>query len=449
MHSISLILTLLFTAHGTSALDRRLTAGVQVTNNVLNLQVEDSLDVALTPSSEYLASLRQNAIRKAKRQTDGIADVIEDLITLGGRVYMAKVTLGNYVYSLVLDTGSADTWVAQVGLACKNANGNAVPASACRFGPLYNSSVSQSYQPYDPRQAFSVNYTSGEYLQGFLATELFGIGDVGEGFAPHQIINQTIGVVEQGHWVGDAISSGLMGLAYSRLASRSSSIGYEAVMFSLFDQAYYPPVFSMALNRTSSLPYSPSRAPGGVLAIGGIPSVAHDASSWVETNIVPVSASVYTYYSIRISGISITAPSGSTAVLQNYAASGQSIIVDSGTTLIYLPDRIADYIASLFVPRAVFNAQAGLYIVNCSATAPRVGVNIAGGTFYISTDDLMNRGAGAVGGPANGAGLGQCVLAIQPSMGGASVLGDSWLKNVLVVFDLGGNKVRIAAREVY
>lgn len=147
---------------------------------------------------------------------------------------MAEVTLGNYVYSLVLDTGSSDTWVGQAGLNCKDPYGNTVPTSACRFGPLYNSSLSQSYRAYNPRQAFSVNYTSGEYLQGHLATELFGVGDVGAGFAPNQIINQTIGIVQQGYWVGDAISSGLMGLAYSRLASRSSSIGYEAVMFSLY-----------------------------------------------------------------------------------------------------------------------------------------------------------------------------------------------------------------------
>lgn len=101
------------------------------------------------------------------------------------------------------------------------------------------------------------------------------------------------------------------------------------------------------------------------------------------------------------------------------------------------------------MPRAVFNTQTGLYIVNCTAVPPRVGVNIAGATFFISPDDLMNRGSGAVGGQGNGAGPGQCVLAVQPSMGGASVLGDSWLKNVLVVFDLGANRVRIAGREVY
>lgn len=237
-------------AQHASALDRRLTAGVSgkrssnsrtvtrlilaVTNNVLDLQVGDALE-GLTPSSEYLASLRRNAISKAKRQTaiDDVADVQESLVTLGGRVYMTRVTLGSRVFSLVLDTGSSDTWVAEAGLTCRDGYGNVVAVANCRFSPLYNSSLSHSYKAYRPRQAFGVNYTSGEFLQGVLATELFGIGDVGVGYAPRQIINQTVGLVQNGYWQGDGTSSGLMGLAYSRLASGSSSIGYEAVMFSL------------------------------------------------------------------------------------------------------------------------------------------------------------------------------------------------------------------------
>lgn len=188
------------------------------------------------------------------------------------------------------------------------------------------------------------------------------------------------------------------------------------------------------------------------MAIGGIPSVSYEPNSWAETSIVPVSASVYTYYSISIDGFSITppsSPSSTTVPPQNFSSASQNIIVDSGTTLIYLPDQIADYVASLFSPPAVLNPYSGLYIVSCTAAAPRVGVTIAGQTYFISTDDLMNRGSGAVGGASAGATAGQCVLAIQQTAGGAAVLGDSWLKNVLVVFDLGGNKVRVARREVY
>lgn len=204
-----------------------------MTDNVINLEVGNSFMGALTPSSEYLASLRRNAIWKAKRQSDDVADVQENLIALGGRVYMANITLGSRVYALVLDTGSSDTWAAQTGFTCKNDVGTTVRTATCGFGPLYNTAVSPSFKAYSPTQTFGVNYTSGEYLKGILATELFGIGDVGAGYAPRQIVNQTIGVVQQGYWDGDGVSSGLMGLAYSRLASGSSSIGYESVIFTL------------------------------------------------------------------------------------------------------------------------------------------------------------------------------------------------------------------------
>ncbi len=56
---------------------------------------------------------------------------------------------------------------------------------------------------------------------------------MGAGYAPAQIVNQTVGVVQQGYWDGDGVSSGLMGLAYSRLASGSSAVGYESVIFTL------------------------------------------------------------------------------------------------------------------------------------------------------------------------------------------------------------------------
>ena len=50
------------------------------------------------------------------------------------------------------------------------------------------------------------------------------------------------------------------------------------------------------------------------------------------------------------------------------------MIVDSGTALIYLPDSIAITVNSLFDPLATFDAVTGLYVVNCSAVAPKFGV---------------------------------------------------------------------------
>lgn len=57
-------------------------------------------------------------------------------------------------------------------------------------------------------------------------------------------------------------------------------------------------------------------------------------------------------------------------------------------------------------------------------------------TFYLSEDDL-NKGAGAFGGPGLGAEKGECVIAVQNSLE-SLVLGDAGLKGVVVVLDAGG-----------
>jgi hypothetical protein len=90
-----------------------------------------------------------------------------------------------------------------------------------------------------------------------------------------------------------------------------------------------------------------------------------------------------------------------------------------------------------------------MHIVPCTAAAPRVGIVIAGVSYFIHVEDLMNRGPGAVGGAYAGAEPGECVLAPQRAGEGAVVLGDTWLKNVLVVFDLGATEIRVAGRENY
>jgi hypothetical protein len=121
------------------------------------------------------------------------------------------------------------------------------------------------------------------------------------------------------------------------------------------------------------------------------------------------------------------------------------MIIDSGSSLLHFPDPVAAHIASLFIPSAVYSPTYGTYLVECSAVAPRVGVIIGGKSFYIHEDDLMNKGPGAVRQDRTG----MCTLAILRQEGGDAVLGDSWLKGVLAVFDVGNNEMRFSGREVY
>lgn len=183
------------------------------------------------PSSAYL-SKRRNSIASVSNisRRDGLDPLAfseQDLLTLGGRVYMTNVTLGGLDYTLVIDTGSSDTWIATSSFQClSRLSQTFLPQSACGFSTLYSPESSQTYAE-SIKDGFEVHYTDGEFLSGDLGQEDLILGGLR--------LTQIIGVVERGFWLGDGLSSGLMGLAYSGLANgvESGGLDYTSVIFSL------------------------------------------------------------------------------------------------------------------------------------------------------------------------------------------------------------------------
>ncbi|KAH7069869.1 aspartic peptidase domain-containing protein [Paraphoma chrysanthemicola] len=450
----------------TSTLKFPIALTISVTNNVFELDTLPNPHTHILPSTRYLAKRRNAALAKHNRRrqisTGPLPKVQEDLLTFGGRIYITNATIAGRTYSFVIDSGSSDTWIVSSFFQCDDPDWPyPLDAAYCGFGSTYDASASSSYRPVD--FPFSVNYTGGEFLRGRMGTENFGIGGLSKGGSAAANVRQMIGVVDEGYWFGDGVSSGLMGLGFPALAVgiNSKELNYTSVLFTF-----------LALRRPT---YEFPRA-GGQLAIGGIPDVKHDGR-WVEVPLQPVVRGIYAWYSIIVDGFDIIPPPESSSVRSTstpapvprqtrpYATSRQTMIIDSGSSLIYFPSAVAEYIASLFVPPATYNWVSNTYIVRCTAQAPRVGVKIGGRSFFLSEDDLMNRGPNAVGGENVGAGPGECALAIQRAEGGTPVLGDTWLNNVLVVFELangtdigvggsdkngnGGGTVRIVGREVY
>lgn len=141
-------------------------------------------------------------------------------------------------------------------------------------------------------------------------------------------------------------------------------------------------------------------------------------------------------------------------------------IVDTGTTLIYLPTgkssvipclipqsslltalcnrqtALARSINNMFFPSAKYSFERGGYLTTCDAVTPRVAVAIGGTPFYLNPEDLILRNM-----PDEVTGL--CMTAFNDGLTGPFVLGDVFLKNVLAVFDLGENVLQLASREVY
>jgi hypothetical protein len=205
----------------------------------------------------------------------------------------------------------------------------------------------------------------------------------------------------------------------------------------MYTEGLIPPLFSLAILRDVS-------GPSGYLALGGVPPidfVQNFTSTPILITTIEGYPKTYDFYTINING----------AVLNGRIldGSGGSIqyIVDSGTTLNYFPTKVAYEINNAFKPPAVYSADDGAFIVDCNAKSPTFGINIGGVVFYTNPLDLIL----LAGTDENGNDV--CISGIDD--GGSDteadvyVLGDTFQKNVVTVFDIGAGEVRFAEREHY
>ncbi|CAF1245984.1 unnamed protein product [Didymodactylos carnosus] len=413
----------------------------RISDNVLTLTRQSRLS-----RPNYLKSMRQN--NRVNGHMFAIVPLIEEEISAE---FVAEITFGKQTFLAVVDTGSSDTWLAETGFACESdVTGDAEPQSACLFGPTYNPNMSCTFTKL-PDLHFYIEYGDGEYLFGFMGTEKVTFGGI-------SVKNQEVGVVNIAAWDGDGVTSGLVGLAFSALTSAYAGanetenttfpVVYKPIFTNMYERNLLAPLFSFALVRGN-------QSFGGLLALGGIPDVPHSpifASTPIQILYINGMAfdgdettPVYTFYTVDLGGFvyegsNLTKYNSSSFLTSMFSSSAGTLqaIVDTGTTLLYVPSAIANASNALFSPPAVYNSTAGAFTVPCDAIAPKFGVSIGRETFYINAKDLIFDNGDTT-----------CVSGIVDGGEGPYILGDVFLKNVLAVFDLGAMEMRFAARECY
>lgn len=81
---------------------------------------------------------------------------------LGGSEYLVDITFGGQDVTVILDTGSSDTWLIQSGFQCTDSSGNSVDESQCQFGPVYNGGFTSQISD----ENFKISYGDGEFVTG-------------------------------------------------------------------------------------------------------------------------------------------------------------------------------------------------------------------------------------------------------------------------------------------
>lgn len=363
--------------------------------------------------------------------------------------WAVTITFGGEEVLVILDTGSSDTWLAKKGFQCVTADLMDTSEENCYFGPLYNGTFTEG-EIEDAN--FNITYGDGEFLTGTFGYTDITIGNI-------TVTDQQVALVSEAYWEGDGMTSGLMGLAYSALTSeyvgdnptidnddvQGTAPGdqepYSPVVQTMITQGLDPALFTLALERSSDLNYN---VPGGFIAFGGLPPVSGTTGSFVATPILiheyyeypTLDASVRSFYSILPDGYVYENSAGQ---LETYSTSYDGI-VDSGTTLLYVPTSVVDGYLSSFHPAPVYDE--GYYYYPCDATAPYFGMKIAGETFEISSEDIILPDSGF-----EYDGVEYCLIGVVDGGSGEAtfpVFGDVFLKNVVAVFDVGASTLNFA-----
>lgn len=190
--------------------------------------------------------------------------------------------------------------------------------------------------------------------------------------------------------------------------------------------------FSLAL---ASTPQNVSTAFGGYLSLDELPPVKHsDRWTTVPVGIYQTIPVEFTSGNRRRSWWTTTVQSvryGSKSANKDNSTAFQTF-VDSGNSFSYLPAAIVDPVNALFDPPATFDDSSKLYVVDCNAKAPVFGLQLGNQTFYYNPADLIQKMDDDLCVSALAASEDACVGDIT-----VSILGVSFLKSVVAVFDFG------------
>lgn len=174
----------------------------------------------------------------------------------------------------------------------------------------------------------------------------------------------------------------------------------------------------------------------GSILFGGVDTAQYMGT--LQTVPIQTTSGFYAEFLITLTSLSF----GGQAIASNVA---QAVLLDTGSSLTYLPNAMAEAIFE--ITGATFDAEAKAAYIPCSlrSNTSTLDFTFSGPTISVDMSELIIEVTSPSGQPyvfPNGERA--CIFGIAPADSGTSVLGDTFLRSAYVVYDMGNNEISIA-----
>ncbi|EPE27997.1 Acid protease [Glarea lozoyensis ATCC 20868] len=330
-------------------------------------------------------------------------------------LYFANASLGTPAQTqrLHIDTGSSDLWVnTPESSLCQ---GRTRP---CLLAGSYSANDSSTYEYIG--SYFNISYVDGSGAAGDYVADTFTMGTA------------TVSRLQFGVGYSSSSSEGILGIGYEInevQVGRAGLAKYNNLPAQLVaDGAIASNAYSLWLNDLD--------ASTGNILFGGVDTEKFEG----ELTTLPIQAQsgVFAEFLVTLTAISL----GGTVIARNQA---QAVLLDSGSSLTYLPDAIAEAIFEQV--GAQYDSTQETAFVPCSiaSNSTTLDFTFSGTTIRVAMDELVIQVTSTNGRPLTFSdGTRACVFGVAPAGSSTAVLGDTFIRSAYLVYDLANNEISIA-----
>lgn len=282
----------------------------------------------------------------------------------------------------------------------------------CGDSGTYSANDSSTYEFVN--NAFNISYVDGSGAAGDYATDTFRFG------------GQTIKDMQFGIGYVSSSPEGILGIGYTINEVQVNRFGldeYPNLPQKLKDDGTISSnAYSLWLNDLD--------ASTGSILFGGV-----DTDKFHGTlSTLPILQEQGTYAEFIIALTDMGIGDNKTSLFAN---SNIPVLLDSGSSLMYLPDNVATALYQRFNARYDSRQQAAFVDCDLANQDGTLDFGFSGVTISVPYNELVITAAISRGVPV-------CILGIGPAGNSVSVLGDTFLRSAYVVYDLANNEISLA-----